>query len=53
MAGASKTKITSENVSIVWELHDIIGEVHFGTLVLTLHCYSKYGLLSKHLFQWN
>ena len=25
----------------MWDIHEAIGEVHVGTMVLTLHCYSR------------
>ena len=34
--GASKTEISLENLTSVWELYDI-REVYFGTLILTCH----------------
>ena len=37
--GASKTEVSQENLTSIWELHDI-WEVHFGTLVLAKHYYS-------------
>ena len=36
---ASETEISLGNLTRLWELHDI-RDVHFGKLVLALHCYS-------------
>ena len=35
-----KLKLRRFNKGLIWELHDIIREIHFGTLVLANHCYS-------------
>ena len=35
---ASKTEISSEDLTSIWELHESIRDVDFGTLVLALHC---------------
>lgn len=37
--GASKTKWSLKSLINIWELCDI-REVHFGTLVISLHCNS-------------
>ena len=39
MKGTSKTENSEENLASIRELHDRL-EVHFGTLVLALHCFS-------------
>ena len=55
MEGASKSENGQETLRNIWDLHDV-RQVHFGNLVLALHCYSgnkkvKYGLVLNHLFQ--
>ena len=48
---ASKTETSQENLTSIWELHEIIWEINFATLVLALHCYSGDNKQNRNFFQ--
>ena len=51
MEGVSKTEISREDSTNIWELHEILRKVGFGTLVLTFHFYSGDKKQNTELFQ--